>query len=205
MLGAEVRQRGSAGGGGALLLKRIGGRPPRPHARRPWRADPKPSAESRWWVGLVGWSTLFSPREQGRARAPVCARCPRHPRHLSFPGGAALGALTAEPAAATAPAACVRHPRTRVGSCNHACAAAAACLAGAARRRLEATCRRADGCSGRLMSPRVRLPFSAHLLFFLKRRGQHSVRPSTGRRRGVSVQAHGELVTAERSVKALDY
>jgi len=55
------------------------------------------------------------------------------------------------------------------------------------------------------MSPRVRLPFSAHLLFFLKRRGQHSVRPSTGRRRVVSVQAHGELVTAERSVKALDY
>jgi len=91
MLGAEVRQRGSAGGGGALLLKRIGGRPPRPHARRPWRADPKPSAESRWWVGLVGWSPLFSPREQGRAWAPVCARCPRHPRHLSFPGGAALG------------------------------------------------------------------------------------------------------------------
>ena len=122
MLGAEVRQRGSAGGGGALLLKRIGGRPPECHrGHTPGaRGVPIPSRQPRAGGGSV-W--LVGPRFSRRASRAGPGRRSAHgalgtqgiflfpaarrsaARALSASGPAAL---TAEPAAATNLPRCLR-------------------------------------------------------------------------------------------------
>ena len=148
MLGAEVRQRGSAGGGGALLLKRIGCPPtglppgrPWPRARRPWRADPK--AVSREPVlGHGVW--LVGPRFSRRAsRGAGPARAPSAPKGIFlFP--AVLGSPPSPPPVPAASAASAADRRN--GSCNRPRCLRASPRTRVGSRPLEATGRRADGC-----------------------------------------------------------